>query len=495
MASVRIVDLCKVFGQGESRVQALRHINLGIEAGEFVAIIGQSGSGKSTLMNILGCLDTPSSGAYYMDGVDTAFLDADGLARLRGEKFGFIFQRYNLLNSMTAVDNVALPAVYAGMPQKARQERAQMLLAELGLPDKFRNRPNELSGGQQQRVSIARALMNGGEIILADEPTGALDSRSGEHVMHILRQLNEEGHTIIVVTHDRQVVAFADRVVELKDGTIISDDRRQNAVKRGQVTPPVRQRSLLFLKDQFQEACAMSLQAIFAHKMRSLLTMLGIIIGITSVVSMVALGQGSQAKILADINAMGTNTIDIIPGYGYGDMRSARVRTLTVEDSGVLAEQPYIASSSPVSSSNGTLTRHNVSVSARLNSVGEQYLDVRGLRVAQGRPLTRMDVVYAATVAIIDRKTQERLFPDGGEPLGKIVLFNRQPLEIVGVMEDQNSAMGASDTLNLWTPYTTVMNRITGNRFISSIAVKIRDDVVPAVAEKSLIRLLTVRHN
>ncbi len=199
MPVIDIRHINKYYGQGENRVHVLKDVNLTVERGDFVAIIGQSGSGKSTLMNILGCLDTPSDGAYLVDGVHTGELDGNGLARLRGEKFGFIFQRYNLLNSMSAADNVALPAVYAGAPHEERQERAEKLLGELGLADKVDNRPNELSGGQQQRVSIARALMNGGEIILADEPTGALDSKSGEHVMDILMRLNAEGHTVIVV--------------------------------------------------------------------------------------------------------------------------------------------------------------------------------------------------------------------------------------------------------------------------------------------------------
>ena len=202
MVTLEVKHIGKHYGEGENRVQVLRNVSLSIEKGDFVAIIGQSGSGKSTLMNILGCLDTPSEGSYFVDGIATDGLGPDDLARLRGEKFGFIFQRYNLLTSLSARENVALPAVYAGMGSTQRNTRAEELLHKLGLEGKTTNSPNELSGGQQQRVSIARAMMNGGEIILADEPTGALDSKSGENVMQLLMQLNAEGHTLILVTHD-----------------------------------------------------------------------------------------------------------------------------------------------------------------------------------------------------------------------------------------------------------------------------------------------------
>ena len=225
MVTLEVRNINKYYGEGESRVQVLKDVSLSIEKGDFVAIIGQSGSGKSTLMNILGCLDTASDGTYLVDGVNIENFGPDDLARLRSEKFGFIFQRYNLLTSLSAQENVALPAVYGGMGRAEREARAHDLLIRLGLEGKTRNKPNELSGGQQQRVSIARAMMNGGEIILADEPTGALDSKSGENVMKLLMELNAEGHTLILVTHDRQIASYAHRVIEIKDGEIIRDTR------------------------------------------------------------------------------------------------------------------------------------------------------------------------------------------------------------------------------------------------------------------------------
>ncbi|MBQ5728030.1 MAG: ATP-binding cassette domain-containing protein, partial [Mailhella sp.] len=377
MVTLEVRNINKYYGEGENRVQVLKDVNLSIEKGDFVAIIGQSGSGKSTLMNILGCLDTASDGTYLVDGVNIENFGPDDLARLRSEKFGFIFQRYNLLTSLSAQENVALPAVYGGMGRAAREARAHDLLIKLGLDGKTQNKPNELSGGQQQRVSIARAMMNGGEIILADEPTGALDSKSGENVMNLLMELNSEGHTLILVTHDRQIASYANRIIEIKDGEVISDTRSAPILREeGPEIVSVSRSTWQYLRDQLGEAFRMSVQAILAHKMRSLLTMLGIIIGIASVVSVVALGRGSQEKILAGINAMGTNTIDVRPGRNFGDRNANRYQTLTVDDSDALAEQSYIASSTPVASSSGEMVYRNRSATGSLSGVGEQYFNV-----------------------------------------------------------------------------------------------------------------------
>ena len=493
---IKMTDVTKVVGEGPSRFQILYDINFEIRHGEFVAIIGQSGSGKSTLMNIVGCLDQVSSGTYLINGVDVGSLDSNGLAELRCDTFGFIFQRYNLLSTLNAVDNVALPAAYAGIPHLERCERASEILAQLDMPDKFASFPNQLSGGQQQRVSIGRALMNGGEVILADEPTGALDSGSGEMVMDILRDLHEQGHTIILVTHDQHVASYANRQIEIHDGRIRSDvQTRPEGLRAVDLKPDKPEfTSLRFYRDQFWESVRMSVQAIGAHKMRSLLTMLGIIIGIASVVSVVALGKGSQEKILSDIQSMGTNTINIYPGSNWGDMRSGRVKTLTVSDSDVLGSQGYLASSTPNSSSSGILTYRSVSLTATINGVGEQYFDVRGIEVEHGRLFNERDVRNNASVVVIDQNTFRELFPGGEDPVGQIIIFHRQPLEIIGLAKEQKSVFTASDRLELWSPYTTVMNKITGNRHISSITVKVRDDVNSQVAEKNVIALLTAKH-
>ena len=494
MSLIECKNINRYFGSGANRVHVLKDVSLSIEKGDFVAIIGQSGSGKSTLMNILGCLDSATSGSYQIDGIETAKMEPDELAALRRERFGFIFQRYNLLGSLTARDNVALPAVYMGMGGKERSTRAEKLLQDLGLEGKEGNKPSELSGGQQQRVSIARALMNGGEIIFADEPTGALDTASGKNVIEIIQKLHKEGHTVIMVTHDPGIAAIANRIIEIRDGEIISDSSKNPEIPESKIERIKEKSSWLFYYDQFVEAFKMSVQAIMAHKMRSLLTMLGIIIGIASVVSVVALGNGSEKKILADISAMGTNTISIFPGRGFGDRRSGRIKTLTIDDAKVIAKQSYVASATPQTTSGGTLTYRNTDLSASLYGVGEQYFDVLGLKLESGRLFDETDVKEDAQVVVIDQNTKEKLFGADVNPLGKTVLFNKRPLTVIGVMEKEENSFGNSDVLMLWLPYTTVMHQITGESHTNSITVKIKDDANTQVAEKGLTELLKTRH-
>ncbi len=495
MNIIELKKINKYFGQGSNRVHVLKNIDLQIEKGDFVAIIGQSGSGKSTMMNIIGCLDVPTTGSYKINGVEVGKMNKDQLAELRCKTFGFIFQRYNLLNSLKADENAALPAVYLGLNAEARDKRAVELLKKLELGNKLGNKPNELSGGQQQRVSIARALMNGGEIILADEPTGALDSKSGEMVMSIIKDLHKQGHTIILVTHDSKIAAQASRIIEIKDGEIVSDERKVNEFFESTNTVENISRSKFdAFKYSFIESMKMSLHAIMSNKMRSLLTMLGIIIGIASVVSVVALGNASQAKIMAQINSMGTNTIDIMPGTGFGDMRSGRVKTLKVRDSEFLAKQGFIDNSTPSVSASGTLVYRNYSLTAQLKGVGDTFFDVKGKKFAQGRGFTKEEVNQMASVVVIDDNTLREMFENEPNPLGKVIIFNKKPLTIIGVTEKDSSPGPSSESMNIFVPYTTAMYRINGSSDINSITVKVSDKVNSQVAEQSIEKILTALH-
>ncbi|HEX4095639.1 MAG TPA: ATP-binding cassette domain-containing protein, partial [Caulobacteraceae bacterium] len=387
-ALIELKGVRRDYGAGDQVVSALRGLNLEIAAGEFVAIVGASGSGKSTLMNVLGCLDRPTAGSYRIAGHDTANLDPDELAALRREHFGFIFQRYHLMGELDAVGNVEIPAIYAGRPRGDRQNRARALLSQLGLSDRLDHHPSELSGGQQQRVSIARALMNGGEVILADEPTGALDSRSGAEMLRILDELNAQGHTVILVTHDMQVASHARRIVELKDGDIIAD--RPTGVDSGRANAkdtfalkPARASWSAWL-DRFGEAGHMAVTSITSHRLRSFLTMLGIIIGIAAVVSIVGLGQGARARVEKNISALGSNTIDIYPGESAGDIRSAAVQTLTPADADALSSQSFVDSVTPSANTSAMVRFQDIQSNGTVNGVGEQYFRVRGVNIAQG---------------------------------------------------------------------------------------------------------------
>ena len=522
-ALLEVRNLYREFPSGDDVVTVLNNINLQIAAGEMVAIIGQSGSDKSTLMNILGCLDRPTRGSYLVNGQETGAMEPDELARLRREYFGFIFQRYHLLGDLDAMGNVEVPTIYAGYPSEQRRARSAALLERLGLGERKHHRPNQLSGGQQQRVSIARALVNGGEVILADEPTGALDSQSGQEVMRILRELHAEGHTVIIVTHDAQVAANANRIIEIRDGSIIDDRRtdRQSAENNennnsnnndSSATPteqsarqlqhdassntPARSasRPLFGFFDRFKEAALMATRAMLAHRTRTFLTMLGIIIGIASVVSVVALGEGSRQKILEDISSMGTNTIDIFPGKGWGDRRASSIRTLTAADAEVLAQQPYVDSVTPRVSTAVTVRLGNNSVSAQVQGVGEQYFQVKGISMDLGKQFDRQAVSEYAQEAVIDPNSRKTLFGESVNPIGQVIMLGNVPVRIIGVSKAQSSAFGNDENLNIWVPYTTVLSRMLGQTHVRNITVRVSDSVSSQAAEQGITKILTQRH-
>ena len=497
---MQVKGLIREFKAGEQTIRVLHDIDLTINQGEMVAIIGQSGSGKSTLMNILGCLDQATAGEYKIYGQSVNRLDADELAKLRREHFGFIFQRYHLLGDISARDNVSVPAIYAGMDGQARGERAEKLLADLGLADKVNNRPNQLSGGQQQRVSIARALMNGGDIILADEPTGALDSKSGEDVMQILHDLNAQGHTIIMVTHDPNLAAQAERVIELKDGYVIADYKNDN-YQQVQARPESildnhRKSAFSSFIDRLFEAFKMSLLAMRAHKMRTLLTMLGIIIGIASVVSVVGLGKGSQAQILTNISSLGTNTITVSDGYPYGDpRRQYNDDNLTPQDAQAVADQPYVISVSPQLDSNMNVRYRNVQEAASVSGVGEDYLSVSGESLIQGQGFDEQSILRRTQDIIIDDNAKNTFFPDIANPIGEVLLIGSVPGRVIGVLAPNNSGFSRSvDSPTLYMPYTTMMSRIKGSAYIESFVALIDDNISSSAAESAISQLMISRH-
>ncbi|MFQ1820561.1 MacB family efflux pump subunit [Aeromonas veronii] len=487
------------YQSGDSEVTVLHPLDLTIAAGEMIAIVGASGSGKSTLMNLLGCLDSPSSGQYLFRGQDTATMDALALARLRCHHFGFIFQRYHLLPHLDATANVEIPAVYAGTSRPDRQARARQLLGRLGLRDRSHHTPGQLSGGQQQRVSIARALANGGEVILADEPTGALDSQSGKEVMAILKELHAQGHTIILVTHDMNVASHADRIITLKDGRIEQDSgSRQTAVLAPatdvdpkKIVPT--QGAMGHDWDRYREAGRMAIHAMLAHRMRTFLTMLGIIIGIAAVVSVVALGQGARAKVIDQINAMGTNTIEIFPGKGWGDEKMASIQTLNKGDLDALLGQPYLAGASPEIGSSGQLRYRNKTNSGSVTGVGNDYFKVKGMTLVSGRLLEWQDIQQRAAVAVVDKKSITSLLGKE-DPVGKVVLVGTLPVRIVGVVSQETGFGPTSQSVNIWLPYSAVMSRLISQHHFSQITIRVKDGVQPALAEQAVIELITKRH-
>lgn len=523
---IELTHLQRTFPAGEGTIAVLKDINLTIHAGEMVAIVGSSGSGKSTLMNILGCLDRPTSGSYKINGRETTTLDIDAFPALRREHFGFIFQRYHLLSELTALGNVEIPAIYANKAASARHARASALLKRLGMEERVDHKPGQLSGGQQQRVSIARALMNEASVILADEPTGALDSHSGEEVLRILDELHAEGKTIILVTHDMSIAAKAQRVIEIRDGDIIADTRRETpavaaatlpeaatadttdaqatvttkpattSTVASDATPSAKQAtSWAPLYMRFKEAFNMALLSMKAHRLRTFLTMLGIIIGIASVVCVVALGEGSRQQVLANISSLGTNTLEIFPGRSLGDNRSGKITSLVISDANEMAKLPYLAAVTPTVSTGLMLRYKSLEANAQVSGVGDQYFTAKGSKLAMGSFFDADSVKRMAQDVVIDENTYKTFFADEpGSPIGKVILIGRVPARIIGVMQPQQSGFGSSQSLSVFMPYTTVQSRFLGTKVLRSITVRVNDDTPTSLAEQAVTQFLTERH-
>lgn len=492
---IRLDDIRKTYHNGDLAVEVLHGITLDIQAGEFVAIMGASGSGKSTLMNILGCLDSPSGGQYLLDGKDVSTLDADALAALRRRTFGFVFQSYNLISTSTAQENVEVPAIYAGLPASERHARAAELLNQLKLGDRLDHRPNQLSGGQQQRVSIARALMNGGRIILADEPTGALDSQSGEDVMELLRSMHQQGHTVIVITHAREVAERADRLIEIRDGQILSD-----TVKRAilDTQAPFRLQESLEGNSariaDVSEAVKMAMRALKANIFRTILTLLGIIIGVSSVVTMLAIGTGAQNSILDRINAMGTDLILVRPSMA-GFRGTGSIATLVPEDATAILELPNIKTAVPEVTGTVTLRRGNVDYQSQANGTVPAFSEAKSWKVATGDFISQSDINNYAPVAVLGKTVVNTLFPDGGNPIGQYILIQKIPFQVIGTLEPKGAGFGGADQDDVVVvPLSTGNLRLFGQKYVRTITVQVKDSDLINTTQEQIQDLLDQRH-
>ncbi|EGZ8540825.1 MacB family efflux pump subunit [Escherichia coli] len=490
---IELKGVSRTYGNGDQTRTVLKNVDLTIVAGEMVAIIGASGSGKSTLMNIMGCLDVPNRGDYYIDGQNAACLSPDELARVRREHIGFIFQRYHLIPDLSALGNVEIPAIYANSERDSRRQRATALLGRLGLEGREHHKPCELSGGQQQRVSIARALINGGKIILADEPTGALDSQSGQEVLAILNELNRRGHTVVMVTHDMKVARHAKRIIELCDGEIIADSGGcVSATETLPKTNRIRQSYWKTLLDRTRESMQMAVKEMKTHRLRTTLTMIGIVFGIASVVTVVALGEGARQETLEEIKSLGTNVVSIYPGQDLFDDSIESIRTLVPADANALAKQGFIDSVSPEVSASDNIRFLGKSAIASINGVGREHFRVKGIELLQGT--TFRDDRNALQEVIIDENTRKAIFDNTGlQALGQIVFLGSVPARVVGIAKSNNRS-DASNRITVWMPYSTVMYRIVGKPVLTGISVRLKDNVDNEAAISAISQLLTRRH-
>ncbi|PYE29654.1 macrolide transport system ATP-binding/permease protein [Rhizobium sp. PP-CC-3A-592] len=495
---ISLKDIRKTFMTGDVPVDALRGVSLDIEPGEFVAIVGQSGSGKSTLMNILGCLDQPTGGAYHLDGEDVAGFDADQLAERRRQMFGFVFQSYNLVATSTARENVEIPAIYAGVSAKLREARSRELLEALRLGDRMDHLPSQLSGGQQQRVSIARALMNGGQIILADEPTGALDSQSGKDVMATLRRMNEDGHTVIIITHAPDLAESADRVIEIRDGLIVADRLPRR------ITRPVRPAPRVFatqagkaaLFSDVAEAVRMSFRALRANFFRTVLTLLGIVIGVSSVVAMLAIGTGAQDQVLSRIAAMGSDLLVIRPNMAnFRGGEGGSIVSLVPADADAILELPNISFAVPEMSSSLTVRAGNLDTQTTVNGTVPQFPEAKTWALAEGAFIAPADMQSYAAVAVLGKTVADTLFPDGADPLGQYILIKNIPFQVIGIMAAKGATAGGNDQDDtVLVPLSTGNLRLFGARNVRSITVQVKDDSAINITQDQIQALLDERH-
>ena len=567
MAAPVLIELREVrkrFGghDGVPEVEILHGIDLRIRAGEYVAIVGASGSGKTTLMNILGCLDRPSSGEYLFQGEAVSGLDDDALAALRREVFGFVFQGYHLIGTSSALDNVAMPARYAGVSEQARHERAAALLSRLGLAERLQYLPHQLSGGQQQRVSIARALVNGGRVILADEPTGALDSTSGEQVMQQLDELAAAGHTLILITHDPTVAARARRIVSMADGRIVGDvtapvdgkvrplpatDRSvaddslpvrhaDAPVRKGgrpcaeapaevpadvpteapadlsdlhplrgrggepapaghpaQDLPALRGRGRLPLLADLPEILRSAWRVMRLNRLRTGLTLLGIIIGVASVIVMLAVGQGSQEKVLAEMQTFGLRTIYIFREW-LSDTQQARA--LSMADVAAVQQVPNVEQTSPVIDQNGIIVRHgNRTLRTNLSATTRHFAQALNWPVSQGTLLETEDEHDLRKVVLLGERAREALFGAHGQAVGQEILVGNVPFRVIGVMAPKPAPFPGDDVNNqVIVPVGAAAVRLVGSMELSRINVVIRDMRHAAETEAAIVKTLTARH-
>ncbi len=487
-----IKNATRIFTSGDSEIRALDDVSLTIMPGEFVAIMGQSGSGKTTLMNVIGCLDPLTSGSYHAFGKDVAALDAEQKAQLRRETFGFIFQRYNLLPTETAAENVEIPSVYAGTERNVRNARSKALLNQLGLGQRTMHRPNQLSGGQQQRVAIARALMNDPPLILADEPTGALDTKSGQDVMALLHSLHAQGRTIVLITHDEKVAQNAERIIRLQDGKIVA----QEIVRHAQTQPAqiVHNGGTITTLASAREAARMALKSLRTNIYRTALTLLGIIIGVAAVVTMLAVGDGSKQSVVDQISAMGTNLLFVRTG-APGIRPTGDIVTLTVDDAEAIIRLPNVIAAVPGRSGRMTVRYAETDYQTVVQGTGSTFTDVRDWPVEQGKFFTQNDVISYTPVVLLGQTVRNILFSTDENPIGKFILLKNVPMQIIGTLSSKGaSAYGNDQDDAVFIPYTTGLVRVFGKNYLSDITVKVADVSRIDETQDAIHELLMHRH-
>ena len=499
---IELKNITKTYLMGNVQVHALRNVSLNITPGEFVAIMGPSGSGKSTLLHIVGFLDRPDSGSYHLGDKDITVLNDDELALLRNRLAGFVFQQFHLLPRISSLENAELPLIYAGMGHL--KEKALEKIRDVGLSDRAFHRPNELSGGEQQRVAIARSLVNEPLIILADEPTGNLDTKSEEEIIAILEELNQQGKTIVMVTHEQEIATHAKRIIRMRDGEIVADERKKAKSKKSASKP--RRLSLdailaesrhTLARAAFMDHFRQALHAIVSHKMRSFLSMVGILIGIASVIAMLALGQGAKESISERLASLGSNLLSIRPGSSQlrgVALEAGSVTRFTLQDADAIAKlSDTVKSVSPSVSGRGQLVYGNKNWNTRVQGTGVDYAPMRAAVPTVGRFFTEGESRRRDKVVVVGTTVVEELFGTTN-PIGATIKINRINFKVIGVLPEKGASPFRDQDDVVVIPITTAMYRLLGKQYVDTIDVEVREPHLMNEAQDTISKLIIKRH-
>jgi macrolide transport system ATP-binding/permease protein len=502
MSIIELKDIRKTYSTGSSAVAALQGVSIKVEQGEFIAIMGPSGSGKSTLLHLLGFLDRPDSGAYLLGGKDITGLTDNQSALLRNHLMGFVFQQFHLLPRITSLENAELPLIYAGKRQL--KAKAMEKITEVGLAERALHRPNELSGGEQQRIAIARALVNDPLIIFADEPTGNLDTKSQNEIMTIIKELNNKGKTVVMVTHEAEVAEYAKRIIRMRDGKIISDEIKKPSASANLPEPidisidsivsgsqsEIKRAELI---DHFRQAFF----SIMSHKMRSTLSMLGILIGVSAVIAMLALGAGAQESIRKQLASLGSNLLMVRPGSSklHGvQLGTGVVTRFTFQDVDAIAKLPGVSRVSPSVSGGGQLVYANKNWNTQIQGTGVNYAEMRAAVPPVGRFFKEDEMRMRARVALLGTTVVRQLFDDS-DPLGSSIKINRISFKVIGILPEKGATGWHDNDDVVIIPVTTAMYRLMGKQYIDSIDVEVAEISIMSDIMDKIRALLIKRHH
>ncbi len=491
---IQIKDIRKTYQMGENILEVLKGVDLTIESGDFVAIMGPSGSGKSTLMNILGLLDVPSSGSYQLHGTETAQMSEDELAVLRRDEIGFIFQQFNLLPRLSALGNVCLPLLYS--KKENGEQYAKKLLDQVGLGSRSHHKPNELSGGQQQRVAIARSLVNQPRIIFADEPTGNLDSISEKEILKILKELNESGITVVMVTHQEEVGSQAKRLIRMRDGVIQSDQRLSPLPSKAKeaVQQKVEQRSaLLDFLDYFKQG----FETLVANKVRTFLSMLGVLIGVAAVIAMLAVGSGAQKAIENQLSSLGSNLLVVRAGAqkvaGVRQENGAANRLHYSDIENLKAKSQNIKNISGQINSRVQVTGGGKNWNTQVQSTSVAWADMHTSVPVMGRFFTEEENQKRSRVAVIGETVRKELFGEA-DPIGQTIKINKVIFQVIGLLPAKGASGFRDQDDTVVVPVLTGMYRLLGKTYVDMFEVEINKAENLTSAENEITEILTASH-